>query len=216
MLPPKKWLTTGTSRMSSRFSDPTRGPSTRAPYSPVRMATGASPTGGGVGADRGARYPAAGAPSTAAKNPGRTPSAARSIAAEGGLEGPGHPQSVLVLGEALVGGRGRKGPLRHQVVLVGGEHHPPPDGCQKRLLPLLHHVAHRRGLATGVRSHGRFVREPAHPQRNAGHRGQRAGSDRARRQGCRPEPLRRSCRGTPPPARGPRCRLRAAPAATAG
>ena len=42
MLPPKKWLVTGTSRMSSLPREATNGASTRAPYSPVRMAIGAA------------------------------------------------------------------------------------------------------------------------------------------------------------------------------
>ena len=57
MLPPKKWLATGTSRMSSRPRESTSGPSTRAPYSPVRMAIGRRPVAGvaGPGPTAGAR-----------------------------------------------------------------------------------------------------------------------------------------------------------------
>jgi hypothetical protein len=94
------------------------------------------------------------------------------VPTEGRLEGPGHAQAVLVLGEALVGGRRGKGPLGHEVVLVGGVHHPPSEGGAERLLPPLHGVADGGGLLPGVGAHGALVGEAADAEGHAGHRGQ--------------------------------------------
>jgi hypothetical protein len=129
---------------------------------------GRVPLPGARGPVPGGRGPVHGGEETRS-HPERGPS----VSGEGGLEGSGHPQSVLVLGEAFVGLGRRKRPLGHQVVLVGGEHHAPPDGGEERLLPLLHRVADRSRLASGVRSHRLLLGEPAHPEGHAGHRGQR-------------------------------------------
>ena len=77
-----------------------------------------------------------------------------------------------MLGEALVGGGRREGPLGHQVVLVGGEDHPPTEGVEEGLLPLLHEVAHRGGLG---RVWGRMASSWENvltPSGHAGHGGQ--------------------------------------------
>ena len=126
------------------------------------------------------------------------------VAPEGRLEGPGHAQAVLVLGEALVGGGGREGPLGHQVVLVGGVDHPAAEAA--------------RGRSPASARRGRTPRRP--PRRCGGAwrprgrtcspRGARRprwrgpGSGRARRPGCPPGRPRRCGRGTPRSGRGPR------------
>ncbi len=175
MLPPKKWLATGTRRMSSRPSEPTRGPSTRAPYSPVRMAMGAPPDRGSPDHRPGTRGPVAGGrgPVDRGEEARAHPEGGPLVPAEGRLEGPGHAQAVLVLGEALVGGGGREGPLGHQVVLVGGEDHPPAEGGEEGLLPPLDGVAHRGRLVPGVGPHGALVGEAADAEGHAGHGGER-------------------------------------------
>ncbi len=87
-------------------------------------------------------------------------------AAERALEGPGHPDPVLVLGEVVVGrGRGEV-ETGQQVVLVGGVGEAPSEHGEVRLLPPGHRVAHGAGLGDGVLAHLGLMRVAREPQRH--------------------------------------------------
>ena len=218
MLPPKKWLTTGTSRMSSRARDATSGPSTRAPYSPVRMATGCRPVAG-AGRRARPRGPVAGGrgPVDGGEEPGPDPEGGPLVPAEGGLEGPGHAQAVLVLGESLVGVRqaGRaarpSGSTRRRRTPSASRWRSRKVSCQRatvsqtaaassvvwgRMAASWENRLTPRGTQATVARVGIAVE----------HAGQGVLQDGAVVRG----------RGTPRPGRAPRCPRRAGPAATAG
>ena len=85
-----------------------------------------------------------------------------------GFERAGHPDAVLVHAEALVVLRIGEGLLRHQVVLVRGEHHPPPEALQEHLLPLVDGMHHRAGLVDRVQAHRGLGVVAAEPERHHG------------------------------------------------
>ena len=66
------------------------------------------------------------------------------------LEGPGHADAVVVLGDRPVGLQRRERAARHQVVLVAGVHEPAAQAGEEDLLPLLDQVDDESGLGRGV------------------------------------------------------------------
>ena len=223
-LPPKNSLRTVTTRTSSRPSSSTSGARTRAPYSPVTIAIGASRARHGAttvpaGArDRGSgSHSARRAPSTHAKKPGAAPVAVVDVAVQLELEGPRHPDAVLVHREALVGlgfgerSVGRAGSTRRRRTRDGGR-------ARRGTRPASRSTRVDDGprLVRRVRAHARprsnrlTPSGTTHSDGELGipieHAGHRVVEHRRRR--SRP--------GTRRPGRAPRCRDRAARAASAG
>ena len=78
----------------------------------------------------------------------------------------GHADAVFVHCEPFVRVGRRKGPTRHQVVLVTGKDHPPTDRLEKVSLPLDDEFDDSACLIDGVLAHATLGREPRDAERN--------------------------------------------------
>ena len=137
----------------------------------MRIATGARRVRNATRVSaRGARYPSAGAPSTQAKNPLRTPvpctDSPASAASHLGLERARHADAVLVLQAPVVRGQLGKRPVGEEVVLVGREHEAMAERVDVARLPPLDRVEIGRGFGRGVRPQLGLAVVRAHTERH--------------------------------------------------